>query len=84
MKETEDLDTGLQKPLQHQTQFRRVSERWSRTVIVGLIGILGLTALGIISIIYYQGDGATLGAIVAGVTSCVGAVAGRQPAPGAS
>jgi hypothetical protein len=42
------------------------------------MGIFGLTMLGIAAIIYNKADGAILGAIVAGVTSCVGAVAGRQ------
>jgi len=57
---------------------QRMTDRWSRTVIVGIMGIFGLTMLGIAAILFDKSDGATLGAIVAGVTSCVGAVAGRQ------
>ncbi len=60
------------------SNIRRVSDRWSRTVVVGIMGISGLTILGISAIIFDKSDGATLGAIVAGITSCVGAVAGRQ------
>lgn len=63
--------------------FRRITDRWSRTVIVGIMGIFGLTMLGIAAILFDKSDGATLGAIVAGVTSCVGAVAGRQSTPSA-
>ena len=58
--------------------IQRMTDKWSRTVIVGIMGIFGLTMLGIAAILFDKSDGATLGAIVAGVTSCVGAVAGRQ------
>lgn len=81
MNNTDNLETSAQKLSSTPVQFKRVSDRWSRTVIVGLMGIFGLTILGIAAIIYNKSDGATLGAIVAGVTSCVGAVAGRQSAP---
>jgi len=84
MNENDNLEGGAQKPASYSTQFKRVTDRWSRTVIVGIMGIFGLTMLGIAAILFDKSDGATLGAIVAGVTSCVGAVAGRQSAPGSN
>ena len=53
-------------------------DRWSRTVLVGLAGIAGLTVLGMGALVTGHADGATLGAIVAGISGCVGAVAGRS------
>lgn len=59
-------------------------DRMSRTVLVGLTGIAGLTVLGLGALVTGHADGATLGTLVAGISGCVGAVAGRGGAPGAS
>ena len=59
-------------------------ERWSRTVLVGLAGIAGLTVLGVAALVTGQADGATLGAVVADISGCVGAVAGRAAQAGGS
>jgi hypothetical protein len=40
--------------------------------------------LGVAALITGHADGATLGAIVAGISGCVGAVAGRSSNPGTS
>lgn len=59
-------------------------DRMSRTVLVGLAGVVCLTVLGVTALATGHADGATLGAIVAGISGCVGAVAGRSSAPGTS
>lgn len=59
-------------------------DRMSRTVLVGIAGIVGLTLLGLGALITGHADGATLGAVVAGISGCVGAVAGRGGASGSS
>lgn len=59
-------------------------DRMSRTVLVGIAGIVGLTLLGLGALVTGHADGATLGAVVAGISGCVGAVAGRGGASGSS
>ena len=59
-------------------------DRMSRTVLVGLGGVVCLTVLGVAALLTGHADGATLGAIVAGISGCVGAVAGRSSSPGTS
>ena len=59
-------------------------DRMSRTVLVGLAGVVCLTVLGVVALIVGSADGATLGAIVAGISGCVGAVSGRSAPTGSS
>ena len=59
-------------------------DRMSRTVIVGGLGVGGLVILGVVAMLTGNSDGATLGAIVAGISGCVGVVSGRQSTPGSS
>jgi len=59
-------------------------DRMSRTVLVGIAGVICLTVLGVVALFTGHADGATLGAIVAGISGCVGAVAGRSSSSGTS
>lgn len=59
-------------------------DRMSRTVVVGGLGVGGLVILGVVAMLTGNADGATLGAIVAGISGCVGVVSGRQSTPGSS
>ena len=57
-------------------------DRWSRTAVVGSVGISCLSIIGVVALVTGHGDGATIGAIVAGISGCVGAVSGRGGVPG--
>lgn len=55
-------------------------ERPSQTVTTSAYAIVGLVVIALAAILTHQADGATLGAIVAGISGCVGYVAGRTSA----
>jgi hypothetical protein len=59
-------------------------DRWSRTALVGLLALAGLTVLGTVGIFAGQLSGSDLVALAGAYTTIVGIVAGRQTPPGAS
>jgi hypothetical protein len=65
------------------TPIKRARSAWSRTALVGLAGIAGATVIGVAALVTGHADGATLGAVVACISGCVGAVAGRGGQSGA-
>ena len=74
-----DETPGVARPVRIMSR-----DRMSRTVIVGGLGVGGLVILGVVAMLTGNADGATLGAIVAGISGCVGVVSGRQSTPGSS
>lgn len=59
-------------------------DRWSRTALVGLLAIGGLTVLGAVGILAGQLSGSDLVALAGAYTTIVGIVAGRSNTPGSS
>ena len=74
-----DETPGVARPVRIMSR-----DRMSRTVIVGGLGVGGLVILGVVAMLTGNADGATLGAIVAGISGCVGVVSGRQSVSGSS
>ncbi len=59
-------------------------DRWSRTALVGLLALAGLTVLGTVGIFAGKLSGSDLVAMAGAYTTIVGIVAGRQTPPGSS
>lgn len=59
-------------------------DRWSRTALVGLLALAGLTVLGTVGIFAGQLSGSDLVALAGAYTTIVGIVAGRQTPPNSS
>lgn len=61
---------------------RRVSDRWSRTTVTGIVALGGLTILGVVGLLTGRLDGAGLAGLASIFGGIVTAVAGRPTAPG--
>ncbi len=75
------------KPAQHAQPARHLiaaRDRWSRTALVGLLALAGLTILGAVGILAGQLSGSDLVALAGAYTTIVGIVAGRPSTPGSS
>jgi len=59
-------------------------DRWSRTALVGLLALAGLTVLGTVGIFAGKLSGSDLVALAGAYTTIVGIVAGRQTPPNSS
>lgn len=59
-------------------------DRWSRTALVGLAAIAGLTVLGVVGTVCDRLSGSDLVALGTTFAAILSAVSGRQGAPGAS
>lgn len=75
------------KPAPHAQPARHLiaaRDRWSRTALVGLLALGGLTVLGAVGILAGQLSGSDLVALAGAYTTIVGIVAGRPNTPGSS
>lgn len=61
---------------------RRVSDRWSRTTLTGIVAIAGLTALGVVGLLTGRLDSAGIAGLASIFGGIVTAVAGRPSPPG--
>ena len=59
-------------------------DRWSRTALVGLAAVLGLTILGVVGTVAGKLSGSDLVAIGGTFAAILGTVAGRSSTPGSS
>ena len=74
-------ETQKPAPARHLIAAR---DRWSRTALVGLLALAGLTILGAVGILAGQLSGSDLVALAGAYTTIVGIVAGRPSTPGSS
>jgi hypothetical protein len=58
--------------------------RWSRTALVGLAAVAGLTVLGVAGVLMGQLTGSDLVALAGTYAAVIGTVAGRAQGPGGS
>lgn len=61
-----------------------VRDRWSRTALVGLAAVVGLTILGVVGTVAGKLTGSDLVALGGTFAAILGTVAGRSSTPGAS
>lgn len=59
-------------------------ERWSRTALVGLAAVVGLTILGVVGTVAGKLTGSDLVALGGTFAAILGTVAGRSSTPGSS
>lgn len=59
-------------------------DRWSRTALVGLAAVVGLTILGVVGTVAGKLTGSDLVALGGTFAAILGTVAGRSSTPGAS
>lgn len=59
-------------------------DRWSRTALVGLAAVLGLTILGVVGALAGKLTGSDLVALGGTFAAILGTVAGRSSPPGSS
>ena len=59
-------------------------ERWSRTALVGLAAVVGLTILGVVGTVAGKLSGSDLVALGGTFAAILGTVAGRSSTPGSS
>lgn len=59
-------------------------DRWSRTALVGLAAVVGLTILGVVGTVAGKLTGSDLVALGGTFAAILGTVAGRSSSPGAS
>ena len=59
-------------------------DRWSRTALVGLAAVLGLTILGVVGTLAGKLTGSDLVALGGTFAAILGTVAGRSSPPGSS
>ena len=74
-------------PAPHAPNARRLlagRDRWSRTVVAGVVALCGLTVLGVAGIFTGQLSGSDLVALAGAFTTIVGIVAGRPSTPASS
>ena len=61
-----------------------IRDRWSRTALVGLAAVVGLTILGVVGTVAGKLTGSDLVALGGTFAAILGTVAGRSSTPGAS
>ncbi len=59
-------------------------DRWSRTALVGLAAVVGLTILGVVGTVAGKLTGSDLVALGGTFAAILGTVAGRSSSPGSS
>ncbi len=59
-------------------------DRWSRTALVGLAAVVGLTILGVVGTVAGKLSGSDLVALGGTFAAILGTVAGRSSSPGSS
>ncbi len=65
-----------------QAPIRRVSQRWSRTVLVAGLAIVAVTVIAIVGLVLGRAEAAELGMCLMAIREAVGLVAGRPGSPG--
>jgi hypothetical protein len=73
-----------QPPQQHRMIRFGSHDRWSRTALVGLAAVAGLTVLGVVGTVAGKLTGSDLVALGGTFAAILGTVAGRSSTPGAS
>lgn len=62
----------------HPAGGRRVSDRWSRTVLTAICVSVGITLLGVVGLLVGVVDGPSLVALAGQMVAALGVAAGRQ------
>lgn len=72
------------KPAPQARHLIAARDRWSRTALVGLAAVVGLTILGVVGTVAGKLTGSDLVALGGTFAAILGTVAGRSSTPGSS